>query len=277
MAAAGRRPYTPIVLDIPAPTVARAIGILRSGAMRADGFARLMWPERSADRTPGEQSRSGHALLLQLARVGYAQQVGDVWTLRAVGTADGLGDSAVRTAVGSAVGPAVGLSVGLAVGPPDGLPVAPPLGLPFAGPDPLVERQRLHRLVALAVDPVESVTSDCALGDIAVRGVAFDAALVEACALTVLRGRRANVYLPCGAPQMIVGLSPAEGARALYLGWSQSGQPPELPREGAWIRVPDGIVASSSYWRPAGAPESWVDPEDVRVRVHRQRAAAGLA
>jgi hypothetical protein len=48
------------MLDIPAATVARAIDVLRAGPMRADEFARRMWPERSADRTPGQQSRVGH-------------------------------------------------------------------------------------------------------------------------------------------------------------------------------------------------------------------------
>jgi hypothetical protein len=76
---------------------------------------------------------------------------------------------------------------------------------------------------------------------------------------------------------MLVGLSPAESARALYLRWSQSGQPPDLARSAAWIRIPEGLVASSCFWRPAGGPRSWVDPEDVRVRVQRQRANAGLA
>ena len=266
------------MLDIPAPIVAHAIEILRvGGPMRAAEFARRMWPERCVDRTEGHQSQTGSPFLYQLRQVGYVQQVGDLWTLRMVGNADGLGDSAVRTADASAVG----LPLQLPNGPPVGLPLqppnGPPLGPPFAVPDPLVERQRLHRLVALATEPVPTVTHDRVLGDLAIRAVAVDAALVEACALTVLRGRSANIYLPCGAPQMIVGLSPAEGARALYLRWSQSGQPPELPREGAWIRVPDGVVASSSYWRPAGAPESWVDPEDVRVRVQRLRVSAGLA
>ncbi|MGO9833552.1 MAG: hypothetical protein ACLP1X_04990 [Polyangiaceae bacterium] len=277
VAAAARRPYTPIVLDIPAPTVARAIGILRSGAMRADAFARLMWPERSANRTPGEQSRSGHALLRPLAQVGYVQQDGDIRTLRTVGTADGLGDSAVRTAVGSAVGPAVGLSVGLTVGPTDGLPVAPPLGLPFAGPDPLVERQRLHRLVALAVDPVPTVTHDVALGDLALRGEPVGAVLIEACGIVVLLGRSVNVYPPCGAPRTIVGLTPIESARVLHVRWLQLGQPPDLARPSAWITIEDGIIASSGFWRPAGAPASWVDQEDVGVRIQRQRAGAGLA
>jgi hypothetical protein len=76
---------------------------------------------------------------------------------------------------------------------------------------------------------------------------------------------------------MLVGLQPAEGARALYLRWSQSGQPPDLARSGAWITVEDGVLATPGYWRPAGASRGWMDPEDVRMRIQRQRAAAGLA
>ena len=121
------------------------------------------------------------------------------------------------------------------------------------------------------------MTHDAAFGDIRIRSVALDAALVEACAIVVLSGRSANVYPPCGAPQMFVGLSPAEGARALFLRWSQSGQPPEPSRSGAWIVIPDGAVACPGFWRPADAPANWIDPEDVRARIMRQRAAAGLA
>jgi hypothetical protein len=124
---------------------------------------------------------------------------------------------------------------------------------------------------------VGSVTHDAAIGDIRIRSIALDGALVEACALIVLSGKSANVYPPCGALHMLVGLSPAEAARALFLSWSQSGQSPELARPGAWIRVPDGAVACPGFWRPAGAPSGWVDPEDVRARVQRQRSAAGLA
>jgi hypothetical protein len=268
-----RRPYSNDVLDIPPATVTRAISLLRSGAMRADAFARAMWPERSADRTPGQQSRSGYALLLQLGRVGYVQQVGDLWTLRTVGTADLPLDSAVHAAVPTGVLTAVGLPVGQGVGLADGLPVGPALG----EPDPQSELQRLHRLVRLADAPIPTVTHDQALGDIAIRAAPLDVMLVDGCGLVVLRGRSANVYPPCGAPRMLVGLQPAEGARALYLRWSQSGQPPNLPRPSAWITVEDGFVATPGAWRPAGAPMGWMDPEDVRVRVARQRAAAGLA
>ena len=136
---------------------------------------------------------------------------------------------------------------------------------------------RLQRLVQQATDPVSTVTHDAAFGNIAIRTAALDGVLVEACAYGVLFGRSANVYLPCGAPQMLVGLQPAEAARALYLRWQQSGQPPELSRPGAWIVVPDGIVATPGFWRPRGAPASYVDPEDVRARVVRQRTAAGIA
>lgn len=136
---------------------------------------------------------------------------------------------------------------------------------------------RLIQLVELAIDPLASVTHDVAYGNLAVRSIALDDVLMEACAFVVLLGRSANVYPPCGASRMIVGLSPAEGARALHVRWVQSGQPPELARSGAWITAPDGIIACPGYWRPAGASASWVDPEDVRVRVQRQRASAGLA
>jgi hypothetical protein len=123
---------------------------------------------------------------------------------------------------------------------------------------------------------VQTVTHDAALGDIAVRAIPLDTVLVEACASVVLLGRSVNIYPPCGATHMLVGLSPAESSRALFLRWSQSDQPPDLPRLSAWITVEDGIVATSGYWRPAGAPTGWMDPEDVRVRVARQRVAAGL-
>jgi hypothetical protein len=76
---------------------------------------------------------------------------------------------------------------------------------------------------------------------------------------------------------MIVGLSPAEGARALFLRWHQSGQQPDLARPSAWITAADGIVAMPGAWRPADASASWIDPEDVRARVWRLRASAGLA
>lgn len=135
---------------------------------------------------------------------------------------------------------------------------------------------RLARLVQQAIEPLESVSHDIALGDIRIRTFPLDGALAEASGLIVLSGRTANIYLPCGAP-MLVGLTPAEAARALFLRWQQSGQPPELPRAGAWIVIADGLVACSVYWRPAGAPASWVDPEDVRTRIQRQRVSAGLA
>ena len=116
-----------------------------------------------------------------------------------------------------------------------------------------------------------------AFGDIRIRSIALDGALVEACAIVVLLGNGANIYPPCGAPHMLVGLSSAEAARALFLRWSQSGQPPELARPAAWIVTPDGIVATPGCWRPAGAPVGWIDQEDVRARVQRQRVAVGLA
>jgi hypothetical protein len=136
---------------------------------------------------------------------------------------------------------------------------------------------RLVRLVELATESVATVTHDAAFGDLAVRGAPVDAVLAEACAIVVLSGRRSNVYPPCDAPHMLVGLAPAEGARALYLRWQQSGQSPELARSGAWIVTEDGIVATPGFWRPADAPTGWFEAEDVRARITRQRRAAGLA
>lgn len=250
--------------------VARAVDVLRAGPLTAAQFAARMWPDR--ERDPGRQAQAGHALLRRLDELGYLDRVADFWALRRFSavSADGTAvPSAVGTAARSADPSAVGLGVGLA----DGLPGELPLGKP----DPQSELQRLHRLVRLADAPVQTVTHDAALGDIAIRGAALDGVLVEACAIVVLSGRSANVYPACGAPHMIVGLAPAEAARAMFLRWNQSGQPPNLARSGAWITIEDGIVATPGFWRPAGAPAGWIDGEDVRARVQRQRAAAKLA
>ncbi len=270
------------MIDIPPPTVARAIGILRSGAMRADAFARAMWPERSADRTPGEQSRSGHALLREFGRVGYVQQVGDLWTLRTVGTADGLRDFPVPTADATAVG----LGVGLPVPPADGLPVgqaygpedALPAGAPPGWRDQVASRQRLYRLVALATEPVPTVTHDRVLGDIEIRGVPLDPPLEEACSWVVLRGIRTNVY-PIGRTEMLVGLSPIEAARALHVRWRQSGVPPVMLDDEAWFFADDGLIASPFDWKPVDVDEEeWLcGMEPVHEHIRRQRAEAGLA
>ncbi len=262
-----RQPYTAGVLDIPQATVARAIDILRRhGPLRAAAFARLMWPERCVNRTEGQCSQMGSPFLRQLAQVGYVQRIADIWTLRAVGTADRVGDSAVQTADAGAVG--------VPNGPPLGVPVGPLLG----EPDPMAERERLRRLVQLADAPVATVVHDRVLGDLAIeRGpIAFvlDGCLAEGCAYVVLLGATRNVYLPGEEMEMLVGLTPVEAARALHLRWAQSGQPPELLNVQAWIFLDDGIALTG--WRPADADENWFDPEPLDERVHRQRELAGL-
>jgi len=262
------------VLDIPAPTVARAIGILRTGPLTAARFAQRMWVERSAIRSPGQQSRSGHALLRQLAQVGYAQRIGDLWTLRVVGTADGLGDSAVPTADAAAVGLPLGLPVASGVETGESRPVGAPVGWA----DRAAERQRLHRLVALATEPVPTVTHDAVLGDIEVRGVPLDLPLEQACAWVTLRGHRTNVYPVGETSEMLVGVTPVEAARALFLRWLQSGVPPELLNEEAWFFADDGLIESPVCWKPEGVDdEVWLcEMEPLDKQVRRQRAAAGL-
>jgi hypothetical protein len=242
--------------------VARAVDVLRAGPLTAAQFAARMWPDR--ERDPGRQAQAGHALLRRLDELGYIERIADFWAIRrfAAVSVDG---SAVPSAVGSAVPSAVELPNEL----PDHLLLQQPGGEP--------DRLRLARLVQRANEPVQGVVSDVALGNIEVHGAPLDAAITEACALVVLLGRSANIYPPCGAPRMIVGLQPAQGARALFLRWSQSGQMPDIPREGAWITTEDGAVASPTYWRPAGAPASWIEPEGLLERVARQRAAAKLA
>lgn len=274
------------MLDIPAPTVARAIGILRSGPLTAAQFAQRMWPERSADRTPGQRSRSGHALLRQIAQVGYVQQVGDLWMLRTVGTAVGLGNSAVQTAVPTAVelpvAPAIGLADGLPIGPADGLPDGLPERLPNEPPRTEAERRadrnRLHRLVQLASEPVDTVTHDQALGDIAIRGEFLDYCLAEAAVYVVLAGHAMNVYLPGADARMIVALKPIEAARALYVRWQQSGASPELPHYEGWLFAADGAIADPCCWLPEyREPGIYFDLEPIDEQIRRQRAEAGLA
>lgn len=268
--------------EVKQAAVARAIEILRGGPLTAAAFAVKMWPDRIADRTPGQHSKMGHSFLRRLGELNYVSRIGDLWTAsifdgRTAGgpAAHGVMDGYLL-ADGSTVEP---LSNGYAS--TNGYPAQRFTGQPGGQVNgrftEQAERQRLIRLVHQATEPVASVTHDVAFGNLAVRSIAVDDALAEACAFVVLSGRNMNVYPPCGAPHMIVGLSPAEGARGLFLRWQQSGAPPELPRSGAWIRIPDGIVATPGAWRPAGAPAGWVDPEDVRVRIMRQRAAVGLA
>ena len=253
--------------------VARAIDILRAAPLTAAQFAERMWPDRRApdggERSRSQLSHAGHAFLRRLGALGYVDRVGDLWMIRQF--------SASGSADASAAGSADLSALGLPNGSQNGSTNHPSLRRVNGSSDGQVDQQRLIRLVEQATEPVDSVTSDRALGDIRVRSIALDAALVEACAWTVLHGRSANIYPPCGAPQMLVGLSPVEGARALFLRWQQSGQPPELPRAGAWITVEDGIVATPGFWRPHSASAGWFDREDVRARIGRQRANAGLA
>ena len=126
------------------------------------------------------------------------------------------------------------------------------------------------------------VTHDAVLGDIAIRGEFLNDALVEACAYTVLQGRAQNVYLPGEDSNMLVGLTPIEAARALHVRWMQSGRPPQLPTDGAWIFLPDGPLAVPYGWVPDGInPDWWLETEAANESIvdiiHRQRAAAGLA
>jgi len=268
--------------EVKQAAIARAIDILRGGPLTAAQFAVKMWPDRCTDRTPGQHSKMGHSFLRRLGELNYVSRIGSLWTVsvldgRSAGgqTTNGYFDSR-DVAGGYPVGPPPN-----GYGTPGGYPAHPfagqSSGLVNGQAAEHAERQRLIRLVELATEPVPTVTHDAAFGNLAVRGIAFDDALAEACGLVVLSGRNANVYPPCSAPYMLVALSPAEAARALFVRWHQSGQPPELPRRSAWIRIPDGFVATPGAWRPVGALASWVDPEDVRVRVQRQRHAAGLA
>jgi hypothetical protein len=258
------------MIDIPAATVARALDVLRKGAMRADAFARAMWPERCASRSPGRQAQSGHALLRQLALVGYARKVGDLWTLRAIGSAERVDESAISTADGSALGQRMELPDGLQVRASD------------EAADPQARQLRLEQLVRLADEPVPGVTSDRALGDVAIRGRLVDdggtceglCIIADALAFIVLAGVTMNVYPPIGP--MLYAVRPIEAARALHVRWARSGQPPSVPHDGWWFRLHDGIAAVLD---PA-EEDTWGDPEfepQIEVRLRRQREAAGLA
>src|SRR5580692_5965710 len=198
--------------------VARAIDVLRGGPLTAAQFAARMWPDR--EYKPGRQAQAGHAFLRRIREIGYVDHVGEYWMIRRY-----QGSSADGSAVPTAIGLPDPFAVGLPSGQGDGLPVHPPVQRPDGQADRQTDRLRLARLVHQASDPVEAVTHDAAFGDIAIRGAALDGVLVEACAIVVLLGRSANVYPPCGAPHMIVGLSPGEASRAPFLRWSQSGQP----------------------------------------------------
>jgi hypothetical protein len=77
---------------------------------------------------------------------------------------------------------------------------------------------------------------------------------------------------------MIVALTPVEAARVLHIRWRQSGRPPELPNDEAWLFSDDGLIAYG--WQPERIDtERWLCDivEPLHVRVQRQRAAAGLA
>lgn len=126
-------------------------------------------------------------------------------------------------------------------------------------------------LVRLASEPVPSVTHDAALGDLEVRGWPIDEWLVQACAYAVLRGKSMNVYLSVG-DEMIVALTPIEGARALYLLW-QRGRTPELPNEEYWMFFEDGLAMNNGTETPVGLS----DGAFFWARIRRQRRAAGLA
>jgi hypothetical protein len=138
--------------------------------------------------------------------------------------------------------------------------------------------ERLQRLVALADAPVETVTCDRALGDIAIPGESFGYCLADAAALIVLAGRAMNVYLPGEEAPMIVGLRPIEAARALNVQWQQSGVPPDLPHWEGWLFAPDGVIANPECWRVEyREPGIYFDLEPLDEQVRRQREAAGIA
>lgn len=268
--------------EIKPAQIARAIDVLRAGPLTAAQFAVKMWPDRVVDRTPGQHSKMGHSFLRLLGASNYVSRVGDLWTVSVFDgrSAGGQAVNGEMNGYPSAGGYPVGLlphghqaANGYSIQPLAGQPTGPANGQATEQ----AERQRLAWLVGQATEPVATVTHDAVFGDIKVRSIPLDGAIVEACAIVLLSGKSANVYPPCGAPQMLVGLSPAEAGRALFLRQCQTGQSPELARPAAWIRIPDGYVAASCFWRPAGAPGSWMDPEDVRARVMRQRVNAGLA
>ncbi|MGH3304005.1 MAG: hypothetical protein ACRDOK_20480 [Streptosporangiaceae bacterium] len=241
--------------------IARAIDMLRTAPLTAAQFAMKMWPDRQ--RSHGSHSLAGHALLRRLGQLGYVEKVGDLWMPRGFGA-------------GSAGQPASQATRLLADEQLGFLPGGPQAVSPDSSPPRQADRLRLQRLATLADTPVASVEHDVALGNVMIRGEPMTTCLADACAFVLLRGRSANVYLPCGA-QMLVGLTPVEAARVLYLRWQQSGAPPDLPHEDAWIVIDDGIIACPNAWRPASADESWIEPEELGRRVQRQRVAAGLA
>ena len=261
--------------EIAPSQVARAVDILKNGPMHARTFAEKMWPGRH--NNPGKASKAGHAVLQRLGAVGYVERAGDLWLLRGFPRSS-VDSSAVQSATGPAFGPPTPSPMGLPMRSPVGSGVQLPTGSPIGSPDEQLERQRLQELVALADSEVVGVTHDVALGNLRIRGMFVDDCVVEACSFAVLGGRSINVYPP-GPGGMLVNLSPAEAAHALFLKWKQSGVAPELPYRGgsAWLTLDDGVVAARGCWRPLGAPPQWQTLEEpLGNRIARQRAEAGL-
>jgi|HubBroStandDraft_2_1064218.scaffolds.fasta_scaffold06849_2 hypothetical protein len=250
--------------------LSRAIDVLRSGPIKADVFATRMWPDREYKN--GDAGRAGHLILRKLGSLGFVERVGDLWMTRSFSQSIPV-VTQVTTQVPLGVRPGEALREPLLERPQE--PLREPLQ--EAHQEGHEDRQRLGHLVGLADEPVPTVTHDRALGDIRIRGIPLDACLVEACAFAVLRGRSLNIYPPSGP--MIVNLSPGEGARALYLKWKQSGQPPEPPYRGGtgWFSMDDGISSAPGCWQPLGASRDWrMTEEPFLDRIARQRAAAGL-
>jgi hypothetical protein len=137
-------------------------------------------------------------------------------------------------------------------------------------------------LVALATEPVPTVTHDAVLGDIEIRGWPLDSLLQEACAWTVLNGHSTNIYPPGDSADMLVALTPIEAARALHVMWQQTGRPPELLKEEAWFFADDGLIASPLRWMAAEYLDfdSWLCDMHLHFgaeQIRRQRQRAGLA
>jgi hypothetical protein len=262
------------MIEITQSQIARSVDVLKNGPMVAKVFAEKMWPGRHKD--PGKASKAGHAILHRLGTFGYVEKTGDMWFLRS-SSGSTLGATWAVPMVGPTVQPLAGPMVGPPAEPSVQPSVVSPVAPPVESPDEQLARQRLVQLVQLADGLVPSVTHDVALGNLRIRDLLVDACVEEACAFAVLRGRSLNVYLPVGP--MLVALQPAEGARALYVRWRQSGLAPEPPYRGGacWFLMDDGICAAPGSWKPQGAGRDWrMLEEPFLERVARQRAAAGL-
>jgi hypothetical protein len=271
-----------VMYEITQAQIARSVDVLKNGPMPARTFAEKMWPGRHEES--GRAKIAGNTVLHRLGKLGYVEKAGDLWFLRSFSNTVPMG---LGAGLGTESGGGLGtqLPVGLPAGFPAQLPTSSPTTLPAVSPTSSPggfpgdqsERSRLGQLIALADGSVAGVTHDIALGNVRIRGVLVDACIAEACAFAVLRGGSLNVYPPVG--EMIVNLSPAEGARALFLRWKQSGLAPELPHRGgsAWLTADDGMIAARGAWKPAGAGPQWqVLEEPLADRIARQRAAAGL-